>query len=172
MNDSKYWATYLRSVYNDRLADIKMKLILNSKTDMVNNYDAYEKCRIDRDGTNAVLLNEIFLNEKITAARSGIISTPWEFAEYQRIFKKKNPKKSRNKTKIDYNFYLYDELLKYKLKMCHILVENFEKSVKSQNIDVYCENDYPCVLVLVKKFKKLYGANIDINCKLVKKKNW
>lgn len=165
MTDLKYCATYFRSVYNDRLADIKMRLNLHSKNG--EQKIDLEENNVQIDGNecvNAVLMNEILLDKKIPAAKTGVVSGPWEFSEYQSIFKPRT--QTKRKSKINYVFYLYDELLKYKLKLCQIVVEKFENSVKNKSIDVYCENDYPCIMVQVKKFSELKDAQTDVQSSL------
>lgn len=39
--------------------------------------------------------------------------------------------------------------------MCNVVVESFNKIVGNANIEVYCENDYPCVIIKVREFDKI-----------------
>lgn len=54
--------------------------------------------------------------------------------------------------------YLYDQLLEYKILLCKSVIEEFSRR-KSDNalIDVYCKNNYPCVMVQVGEFSKIEG---------------
>lgn len=60
------------------------------------------------------------------------------------------------------DFYLYEDLLKYKCSMCDLVVELFKQKLgeeKTCYIDVYYKNDYPCVMVQIHAFNELSEKN-------------
>lgn len=129
-------------------------------------HNTYYRSSGDRLSKNKMkkLVRNDNVNKSTATASQAHLTGNIVMCNYDKIFQHLHSKKRKNEDgndgddrvkKTKFTVYIYDDLLLYKLEMCNNVVEWFEKCVKHPNIRVYCENDYPCVMVQLKEFNKV-----------------
>ncbi|XP_076298561.1 uncharacterized protein LOC143217815 [Lasioglossum baleicum] len=139
MSDPDHWGTYFRSTSVGGNCDRIAKLVNSGKT--------YKNRIINKScGKN---------EETIPPSKTGCIRSTWVHPEYKNIFDTKPIiPKEMNKNN---DTLLYDQLLRYKTDICDTVVTKFsELEISDRKIDVYFENDYPCIMVQIKEFAELF----------------
>lgn len=80
-------------------------------------------------------------------ASSGLFLSPYHRKQYNLRSTTANANSRNNDGSIDgKNDFLYDQLLKYKCKLCNIVVEQFGK-ISRRQLNVFIQNDFPCIIV-------------------------
>lgn len=136
MDDPVFWGTYYRSTKNggnyDRLNTIKPEI---------------PRKRTHQRASSGVFQGPYLRHEynlRPTAART--------FAAQLTIALKERKNDAINAN----SELLYDQLLKYKCKLCDMVVDELKKFGKKR-MNVYVQNDFPCIIVQVEMFKKKLG---------------
>lgn len=153
MVHSKFWGTYYRS------------------TKQGGNYDRLntipDESEIPDDMEIARTPKIVPQKRTIRRASSGIFRSPYARRPYAHQYNlrstKANTDTNNNSSDSDINGaadkngeFLYDKLLKYKCKLCKIVVEKFS-IFGPKRMDVYVQNDFPCVIVQVHTLKNTVG---------------
>ncbi|XP_075222388.1 uncharacterized protein LOC142325023 [Lycorma delicatula] len=134
MDEKKYWGTYFRSTVSGGNSDRIAKLTKSNKT--------YSNTSINKSPGKKI--------QTIPKAKTGTIKSPWIHNEYKKIF---NIEPKELKINRHSGILLYDQLLQYKAHICTTVINSFSAlEITDKKIDVYFENDYPCILVQIKKF--------------------
>ncbi|XP_075222391.1 uncharacterized protein LOC142325026 [Lycorma delicatula] len=136
MDEKKYWGTYFRSTVSGGNSDRIAKLTKSDKT--------YSNTNINKStGQN---------KQTVSTAKIGTVKSPWIHNEYKKIFNREFELKEL-KINRHSGILLYDQLLQYKAHICTTVINSFSAlEITDKKIDVYFENDYPCILVQIKKF--------------------
>jgi len=143
MKNQDFWGSYFRSTSRGGNSDRFSELSKNKK----------------------VFVNENINKDSGKYSKKGTFYSIFSHKKYKNIFINRNSEPNNNtipnqyKT-IPYNdntiqYLLYDEILRYKNKMCSI-VENTlssKEEFKKERINAYHRNDYPCVMIKIDDFK-------------------
>lgn len=136
MDDPVFWGTYYRSTKNggnyDRLNTIKPEI---------------PRKRTHRRVSSGIFQGPYLRHQyylRPTASRA--FAAQWSVASKER----KNDAINANSE------LLYDQLLKYKCKLCEIVVDKC-KTFGKKRMNVYIQNDFPCIIVQVEMFKNKLG---------------
>ena len=136
MNDPEFWHSYFRTTHTEAKHD-RMSTLVKQKT--YNNNLTNVQSQNDDD-----------------FAHSGTYSNPFSYDAYinaiNDAIKKENTNvgaKENNNVKTGEKNFLYDNLLNYKQAICKELINKYDNNNK--NVLLHYANDYPCILVKIKK---------------------
>ena len=90
--------------------------------------------------------------ERFPQIKAGTFASPFSLVEYRRMFPKSASKIRKTKPKPnEFNFYIYDDMLQYKLEICEIVIQRYREKIKNktEHIKLFFENIYPCIQVQV-----------------------
>lgn len=132
MNNPQFWGTYYRS------------------TKPGGNYDRLNTIE-------PVVVMPVLRKRTARRASSGYFISPYDRPVYRHpYYLRSNARRMTEGFSFRVNdYFLYDELLKYKSKMCDLVVKQFDENVAARKrIKVFVRNNFPCVIVQVNSFEK------------------
>lgn len=133
MSNPKHWGTYYRSSKP------------GGNYDRLKNFKPIKTSKVPRK----------IADRRASTASSGIFRHPYYLRSISR--NTENTRESSFSRANDASDgFLYDQLLKYRCELCHIIVDKF-KQVGRKHINVFIQNDFPYVLVQVRSFKEDRG---------------
>ena len=144
MTNPEHWGTYHRS------------------TGRGGESGRYTQSSVERKTYKNLLINVPYGN--VYHSKTGTFHNPYKFKEYSSWISGKKKRKAFD-ADAKKDILLYDEILKYKQKMCAAVVEAFGKN----NGIVYYDNEYPCVMVKLPLFEVMER---NANGEILNIENW